>query len=347
MYQFQCDYIGGCHPTVLQALIKTNACEVPGYGEDQFCEQASHLIRQACGVSVASIHFFAGGTQTNLTVISSVLRPHQGVVACDSGHIEAHETGAIEATGHKVLTVPAVDGKVTAAALEKLCRDYFDNEEKVLLVQPGMLYISFPTETGTIYSLEELKALSSLCKRYGLFFYIDGARMAYGLAASPDVKLTDIASLADAFYLGGTKCGTLGGEALVIINDALKRDFPALMRRQGALLAKGRFVGVQFEALMRDGLYFDIGKKAVSQALLLRQAFIEAGCQPEGSSPTNQQFIRLTPAQAAFLKTKYRYELCGTTEDKHLIVRFCTAWSTQSDVLQQLIEDIATLKTLS
>ncbi len=345
-YQFQCDYIAGCHPAVLKALTETNLAEVPGYAEDEFCAQASDLIRAACQQSDAHVHFFAGGTQTNLTVISSVLRPHQGVVACDSGHIYAHETGAIEATGHKVMTVPAVDGKVCAKDLENLCKDYFESEEKVLLVQPGMLYISFPTETGSIYSLAELEELAAVCKTYGLFFYIDGARLAYGLAASRDVKITDIARLSDAFYLGGTKCGTLGGEALVITNDFLKKDFAAMMRRQGALLAKGRFAGVQFLALMKDDLYFKIGEKSVAMAQRLRQAFIDAGCEPEGGSPTNQQFIHLTPGQAKALSEKYRYELCGKKPDGRIVVRFCTAWSTKDEVLEELLTDIARIKGL-
>lgn len=345
-YQFQCDYIAGCHPEVLKALCETNMDEVPGYAEDKFCLEAADLIRKACGLTDAAVHFFAGGTQTNLTVVSAALRPHQGVVACDSGHVEAHETGAIEATGHKVITVAGVDGKVTVESIEKLCKDYFENEEKVLLVQPGMLYISFPTETGTIYSLAELEGLAAVCKHYGLLFYIDGARLAYGLAASPDVKITDIARLADAFYLGGTKCGTLGGEALVIKHEGLKKDFAAIMRRHGALLAKGRFVGVQFLALMKDGLYFEIGRTSVDMAMRLRQALIEAGCEPDGNSPTNQQFFAITEKQAQFLSQKYRYELCGRKADGRLVVRFCTAWSTKPEVLDELIADIQTMKNL-
>lgn len=345
-YQFQCDYIAGCHPAVLKALTETNLVEVPGYAQDKFCAQASEMIRDVCCLPSAGVYYFAGGTQTNLTVISSVLRPHQGVVASDSGHIHAHETGAIEATGHKILTLPAVDGKVTADNLKKLCQDYFDNEEKVLLVQPAMLYISFPTETGTIYSLAELESLAEVCKNYGLFFYIDGARLGYGLAASQDVKITDIARLSDAFYIGGTKCGTLGAEALVIKDRFLKKDFAAMMRRQGALLAKGRFAGVQFMALMADGLYFNIGKKAVAMAMRLRQAFLDAGCEPAGNSPTNQQFFILTPAQAEFLSQKYSFELCSKSDDGRLTVRFCTAWSTQEALVEELIIDIAKMKNL-
>lgn len=344
MHQFQCDYIAGCHPAVLKALCETNLEEVPGYGEDVFCKEASDMIRAACGGIDADVHFLSGGTQTNLTLIAAALRPHQGVVSASSGHIEAHETGAIESTGHKVMTVPEVDGKVTAEALRRLCADYFENEEKVLLVQPGLLYISFPTETGTIYSLAELEELATVCREYGLFFYIDGARLAYGLAASPDVTLKDIARLADAFYLGGTKCGTLACEALVIKNPTLKRDFPALMRQRGALLAKGRLGGVQFAALMKDGLYFEIGKQAVEGAMRLRKAFIEAGCEMEGGSPTNQQFVRITKKQAEMLSKKYRYELCGKTDDGRFIVRFCTAWSTRPEVLEELIADVGTLR---
>ena len=343
-HQFQCDYIAGCHPKVLDALVKTNLTEVPGYGDDIFCLQASDMIREACGQPHAAVHFFAGGTQTNLTVIAASLRPHQGVVACASGHIEAHETGAVEATGHKVITLPAHDGKVCPAEFETFCREYLDSDEKVLLVQPGMLYISFPTETGTIYTLDELKSLAAVCRRYDILFYVDGARMAYGLAASNDVTLADIARLADVFYIGGTKCGTLDCEALVIVNPALQKDFRAIMRRQGALLSKGRLAGVQFTALMKDGLYFEIGREAVAGAKRLRKAFIAAGCEPEGNSPTNQQFFRITRAQAAKLKEKYRYEYCGGLPDGRIIVRFCTAWSTKPAVLEELIADVAALK---
>lgn len=345
-HQFQCDYIAGCHPRVLEALVKTNFIEVPGYGEDMFCQQAAELIRKACEQPQAAVHFFAGGTQTNLTVIAASLRPHQGVVACASGHIEAHETGAVEATGHKVITLPAHDGKVCPIEFETFCREYHDNEEKVLLVQPGMLYISFPTETGTIYTLAELEALAEVCRRYNILLYVDGARMAYGLAASKDVTLADIARLADVFYIGGTKCGTLDCEALVIVNSALQKDFSAIMRRQGALLSKGRLAGVQFAALMKDDLYFEIGREAVAGAQRLRNAFLNAGCEPEGSSPTNQQFFRITRAQAAKLKEKYRYEYCGSLPDGRIIVRFCTAWSTKPEVLDALIADVAALKSL-
>lgn len=341
--QFQCDYVAGCHPRVLEALVETNLIEEPGYGHDAFCQEASQLILQACAQTDSVVHFFAGGTQTNLTVISSVLRPHQGVVACASGHICAHETGAIEGTGHKVLALPAHDGKIAASDLDAYCEDYRTNEEQALLVQPAMLYISFPTEMGTLYTHQELLDLAEVCHRHNLFFYIDGARLAYGLAASDDVTLPMIAQLADAFYIGGTKCGTLNCEALVIRNRVLQQDFPALMRRQGALLSKGRLAGVQFAALMRDGLYFEIGRAAVEGAQRLRQAFIDAGCEPEGNSPTNQQFIRLTQAQADALSEKYRFELCGKCPDGRLIVRFCTAWSTKPEVLDALIADVAKL----
>ena len=340
MDQFQCDYIAGAHPAVLKALEDTNGEEVPGYGEDRFCREAADLIRRACGQPEADVHFFAGGTQVNLTVAAAALRAHQGIVACSSGHIEVHETGAVEATGHKVLTVPAVDGKVTAEALMALCRNYFDDEEKVLLVQPAMLYLSFPTETGTLYSAEELQKLVDVCRRYGLLMYVDGARLAYGLAASQTVTLKTLAATADAFYIGGTKCGTLGGEALVIRNEALKKDFAAVMRRQGALLAKGRFVGVQFCALMKDGLYFEIGRQAVVMAQRLRKAFEAAGIETEGASPTNQQFFRLTSAQAAILGRRFRFEKCRLLDDGRWVVRFCTAWSTRPEALESLLEAV-------
>ncbi|MBQ9739619.1 MAG: low specificity L-threonine aldolase [Kiritimatiellae bacterium] len=346
MRQFQCDYIAGCHPAVLQALVNTNMEEVPGYGEDRFCTEAGNLIRRACRCDTASIHFFAGGTQANLTVISSILRPHQGVISATSGHVQAHEAGAIEATGHKILTVPAVDGKVLAQDVETMCRSYWDNDEKILLVQPGMLYISFPTETGTIYTLSELEALRDVCNRYQLGFYIDGARLAYGLAASPDVTLPDLARLADVFYIGGTKCGTLDCEALVIVNPLYQRDFTAMMRLRGALLSKARLGGVQFAALFENGLYEEIGRQAVQDAMAIRKAFLDAGVSMYGSSPTNQQFVLLSDKQLAFLNAKYRSEHCGKTPDGQHIVRFCSAWSTTREALSELLDDIALLKTL-
>ena len=347
VHQFQCDYIAGCHPNVLEALVRTNLVEVPGYGEDPFCQSAADKIRAACGKPEAAVYFFAGGTTTNLTVVAAALRPHQGVVSCDSGHVEAHETGAIEATGHKVLTLPAHEGKIDAGKLDAYCAGYFENAEKVLLVQPGMVYVSFPTETGSIYTLAELEALRRVCDKWDLYFYLDGARLAYGLAASPDVTIGDIARLTDAFYIGGTKCGTLDCEALVINHPALKKDFPALMRRQGALLSKGRLAGVQFDAIMTDDLYFEIGRKAVSQAMRLRQAFIDAGCTMAGDSSTNQQFVCLTQAQCDFMARKYRFEDCGRSADGRRVVRFCTAWSTRDDVFEELVADVAKLKTVA
>lgn len=343
MNQFQCDYVAGCHPKVLEALSKTNLIEVPGYGEDDFCRSAADKIRTACALPEAGVYFMSGGTQTNLTVIGAVLRPHQGVVAADTAHIEAHETGAIEATGHKVLTIANDDGKVTAEALDSLCREYWQNEEKPLLVQPGMLYISFPTETGTLYSLAEIEALAEVCRRHKLFFYLDGARLAYGLAASEDVTMKDIARLTDAFYIGGTKCGTLVGEALVVKNTDLQRDFTAIMRQRGALLAKGRLIGVQYDALFTDGLYEAIGVQAIADARAIRTAFEKVGVKPAGSSPTNQQFMILTPAQMQILRRRHRFELCKTHADGSATVRFCSAWSTTRTALAELLEDIATL----
>lgn len=346
MYQFQCDYICGCHPAVLEALSRTNLTEVPGYGDDEFTASASKKILEACALPDASVFFLSGGTQTNLCVASAVLRSHQGMCTCDTGHIEAHETGAIEGTGHKVLTIPNDNGRLTADALDAYCSSYRDNEEKVLLVQPGLVYISFPTETGSIYTLAELEALRRVCDKHELLLYIDGARLAYGLAASPDVKITDIARLADLFYIGGTKCGTLAGEALVIKDKKLAKIFPAVSRRHGALLAKGRFAGVQFDALFTDDLYFKIGEKAVAQAMQMRKAFIEAGVVPDGDSPTNQQFVRLNDAQYAFMSRDFRFEKCCVNADGTTTVRFCSAWSTTDEAFEKLMAAIPQLKGL-
>lgn len=345
-YQFQCDYIAGCHPAVLQALTRTNEEELPGYCEDRHCRLAADRIRTLCNAPQADVHFFVGGTLTNLTVIGSALRPHQGVVAATTGHIFAHETGAIEATGHKVLTLASHDGKIDAGELEALCAGYASNTEKAHLVQPGMLYISFPTETGTIYTLAELQAIAAVCRRRGLFFYLDGARLAYGLAAGGDATLADIATLTDAFCLGGSKCGLLAGEALVITNPVLQRDFAAIKRQRGALLSKGRLVSVQFEALLAGDLYLTIGKEAVARARILRQHLIDAGCEPVGSSTTNQQFFALNDRQVESLSRGFVFEDCGKLPDGRTVVRLCTAWSTRRQAFDALIAAIDQLKGL-
>ena len=258
MVRFECDYAAGAHPKVLQALVDTNLEEHPGYGTDPHCDRARALLRDLCQAPDAHIHFLVGGTQANTTVISAALRPHQGVICAQTGHINVHESGAVEATGHKVLTIPSQDGKLTAHQIAQFCQGHYDDPTAEHTVQPGLIYLSHPTELGTVYSVAELEDIRRVADQYHLTLFVDGARLVYGLAAS-DVTLPDLARLCDVFYLGGTKAGTLFGEAVVITQDSLKQDFRYLIKRHGGLLAKGRLLGVQFEALLEDGLYLDIG----------------------------------------------------------------------------------------
>ena len=349
MRQFQCDYIAGCHPDLLSALVRTNAEEVPGYGLDPFCNRARDLIRQAAGTPGAGIYFFTGGTLTNRTLISAALRPGQTALAASTGHIAAHETGAIEATGFKVTELPSVDGKIRAEDLLAACTAYEASCEQFLLAKPSLLYLSYPTETGSLYSGEELRAISRICREHGLLLYIDGARLAYGLAASDDLTLADIASLCDALMIGGTKCGALDAEALLITNEKLKEGFLSQQHLRGALISKGRLAGVQFAELFRDGtgaFYRSLGVRAVQDAQRLRAAFIEAGITPDGSSPTNQQFVRISARKLEFLDRNFRCEPCGLASDGRQLVRYCTAWSTKPEAVEELLAAIAQTKDL-
>ena len=282
-----------------------------------------------------------GGTQTNLTVIAAALRPHQGVISADSGHINVHETGSIEATGHKVIQTPGEDGKVRPELVEQIVKSQSLSADAEHIVQPKMVYISNPTEYGTLYSLAELEELSRLCRAYRLYLFVDGARMGYGLAAREnDITLADYARLCDAFYIGGTKCGAMFGEAVVITNEALKKDFRYFIKRQGGMLAKGRLLGVQFETLMEGGLYQELGKHAVSLALDIRKTFEECGVSLLYDSPTNQQFPILTKAERDAFAEKYAYSHWETLDDDLAAVRFCTSWFTPEENVRQLTDDI-------
>ena len=342
MRRFECDYATGAHPKVIEALVKTNQEACPGYGVDEHCAHAAQLIREACQASQADVHFLVGGTQTNMTVIAAALRPHQGVISTVMGHINDHETGAVEATGHKVLPVPSEDGKLTAAQIEQLCRDHYADPSVEHKVQPGMVYISHPTELGTVYTLSELEEICETAHRHRLTVFVDGARLAYGLAAS-DITLPDLARLCDVFYIGGTKAGALFGEAVVITNEALKSDFRYLLTQRGGMLAKGRLLGVQFEALMAGGLYEEIGKKAVAQAMRLQKAFLDKGYSLLIASPTNQQFPILPDKDLARLSEKYTSCWWCKPDETHTAVRFCVAWSTTDEDIDALISDIQAL----
>ena len=359
MVRFECDYAEGAHPQILKRLTETNFEQSKGYGEDEHCENARRIIRNLCKNENADVHFLVGGTQTNTTVISSALRPHQGVISAITGHINAHETGAIEATGHKVLALPAENGKLTALQVEQAYSDHWNDANHEHIVQPGMVYISNPTEGGTIYSKQEMQALSDVCRKNNLPLFMDGARLGYGLAAEGnDLTLPDIAKMCDVFYIGGTKIGALFGEAVIITNDALKKDFRYLIKRHGGMLAKGRLLGIQFETLLgesslgetlsgetlsENGLYFEISRHAVQMGMLIRNAFRSKGFSFLCESPTNQQFPILTNEQIRLFEQKYAFELWTKTDDNHAAVRFCTSWATREEDVQALIRDIETL----
>ena len=341
MVNLQCDYLEGCHPLILEKMAEANFVKTPGYGKDPYCERAAQKIREACCCPEAEIHFLVGGTQTNLIVIASLLRPYQGALCAEEGHIATHETGAIEATGHKVLPLPCRNGKITAAQVEAYCRQHFTSTVQEHTVQPGMVYISFPTECGALYSKAELEALHEVCKAYDLPLYLDGARLGYGLASKEnDLTLADLARLCDIFYIGGTKCGALFGEAVVIANPACQKDFRYLMKQKGGMLAKGRMLGIQFDTLFTDDLYFTICRKAVEQAAALREAFQKKGVELYGNSPTNQQFPILSKAQAAYLGKHYIYEIWGEYDEAHTIIRFCTSWATRQQEIDDLLAAI-------
>ena len=341
MIHFSSDYTAGAHQEVMDALVCTNMEHTVGYGNDDYTAEARDMIREAVGAPDAEVMFLVGGTQTNATAIDGILRRHEGVLAAASGHIAVHESGAIEASGHKVLTLPERDGKVCSEDVERFIKEFYADETYQHMVAPGMLYISQPTEFGTIYSLEELKALSEVCHRHNIPLYIDGARMAYGLKAEgAEFTLRDIARLADVFYIGGTKCGTLFGEALVVTNRELLKNLFPLVKQHGALLAKGRLLGVQFGALFRDGLYERIGKEAVRLALKIREAFREAGYKVVIESPTNQQFFLLPNDVIDRLRESIAFDYWGPRGERESVVRFVTSWSTTEQDVEMLIAEV-------
>lgn len=341
MIQFQCDYNEGAHPRILERMMQTNYEQTVGYGEDHYCDMARKLICKACGRPDADVHFLVGGTQANATVISSVLRPHQGVLCVRSGHINVHETGAIEHSGHKVLALDGTDGLLSAESVRLAVLEHLAEDGPEHTVQPGMVYISFSSEVGTVYSLDQLEALSSVCREYGLPLFIDGARMGYGLASEGcDVTLEDIARLADVFYIGGTKQGALFGEAVVITNDALKKDFRYMIKLNGGMLAKGRLLGIQFLTLFEDGLYMELAHHAVKQAMRIRDAFAAKGYDFLVTSPSNQQFPILPNDVMERLSADFMFSVWQKTDDSHTAVRFCTSWATKHESVDLLIDSI-------
>ena len=339
--QFQCDYNEGAHPLIIQRLTDTNFVQTPGYGEDEFCAHAHEIIRRACQAPDADVHFLVGGTQTNVTVISSALRPHQGVLCADTGHINVHETGAVEHSGHKVLALSSTDGKITAAQVSEALQAHHDDVNFEHMVQPGMVYISFPTEYGTLYTLAELEAISSVCRKWRVPLFVDGARLGYGLMSHvADVTLPDIARLADVFYIGGTKQGALFGEAVVITSETLKRDFRYNIKQNGGMLAKGRLLGIQFETLFTDNLYFEMAAHADRQAMRIHEAFASKGIPFHVDSPTNQQFPILSDYQREQLDRDFLSDFWCRIDDNHCCVRYCTSWATLETSVDRLVEAI-------
>lgn len=344
MIYFNNDYAEGCHPKVLEALIQTNLLQTPGYGEDEYCVRAAERIKNLCQMQDADVHFLVGGTQTNLTVIDAALRPHQGALCAQSGHIHVHETGAVEATGHKVLALPSEDGKITASQVFRAVTEHRNDGSFEHTVQPKLVYISNPTELGTLYSLSELEALSATCRELGLYLFLDGARLGYGIAAeSNDVTLPDIARLCDVFYIGGTKVGALFGEAVVITNPILKEDFRYIIKQHGGMLAKGRLLGIQFDALMTDNLYFDIASHAVRLAMRIRDTMKALGVPFLVPGVTNQLFPILPDSVLAELAQKYVFCEQRRIDEDHRAVRFCTSWATKEESVEDLCSDLRRL----
>lgn len=341
MIRFNCDYSEGAHPAVLEKLALTNLEQTPGYGQDIYCRRAADLIKNLCAAPDADVHFLMGGTQTNLTVIAACLRPYQGVISATSGHINVHETGAIETTGHRIITVEEQNGKLTAEQIARCCQEHWQDDNPEFAPQPKLVYLSFPTEYGTLYSKAELTAIRRVCDEHNLFLFMDGARLGYGLEApGNDLTLPDIAACCDVFYIGGTKIGALLGEAVVIVNPKLQKDFRYFMKQKGAMLAKGRVLGLQFLALFENGLYFKISKHADDMAQLIRRACQEAGYPFLYDSPTNQQFPIMPEKTIKQLEEFYAFSHTRRLDRGRTAIRICTSWATREEDVRQLTADI-------
>ena len=342
MIRFNSDYTEGCHPAILEKLVETNMEQTAGYGEDEYCEQARTLIRRACGDESVDVHFLVGGTQTNVTVISAALKHYQGVITATTGHINVHETGALEACGHKCLNLDTPDGKLTAEQIAQYVDAHFADESFEHMVQPKMVYISNPTEIGTIYKKEELQAIYQVCKERGVYLFLDGARLGYGLMCRDnDLTLEDITANTDVFYIGGTKVGALFGEAVVIRNEELKRDFRYNIKQRGGMLAKGRLLGLQFLTLFEENRYFEISSHAARLAEKMRDELTKMGVKFYIDSPTNQQFPILPDTVLEKLKENYSYAYQARMDETHSAVRFCTSWATKEENVDRLLTDLS------
>lgn len=337
MVSFESDYIAGAHPEIIKRLTETNLEALSGYGTDKYCESAKQKIKNAIGLPSLDVEFLAGGTQTNEVVISTVLKDYEGVISADTGHIHAHEAGAVEFTGHKIIALPHKNGKIEPDSLKNLLLTFYADKNHEHMVFPGMVYISHPTEYGTLYSKEELKSISEICHEYGISLFMDGARLGYALMSkNTDLTLKDIAELCDIFYIGGTKVGALCGEAVVFTKNNKPPHFMTSVKRHGALLAKGRILGVQFDALFTDNLYFKIGEYAINMAEKLKNIFISRDFTLFIDSPTNQQFVVLENRQMEQLSKKVAFGFWEKADANHTVVRFATSWSTTEADLTEL-----------
>ena len=339
MISFESDYIAGAHPEVLKRLVETNMESLSGYGTDRYCESAKEKIRKACELPEAQVEFLVGGTQTNSVIISTMLADYEGVIAAKTGHISTHEAGAIEYTGHEVLELPQEDGKIRAEDLERFLRDFYADGNHEHMTFPGMVYISHPTEYGTLYSRQEMESISAICREFQIPLFLDGARLGYGLMSrDTDLSLPEIARLCDVFYIGGTKVGALCGEAVVFTKNNRPKHFMTSVKKRGALLAKGRLLGIQFDALFTDDLYLHISAHAIEMAEQMKKLFKEAGLTFYLESPTNQQFVILENGQMEKLSESIAFSFWEKYDEEHTVVRFATSWSTTDEDMEVLGE---------
>ncbi len=337
MVSFESDYIAGAHPEIIRRLSETNLEPLSGYGSDKYCESAKEKIRKAIGLENADVEFLVGGTQANAVIISTMLSDYEGVIAAKTGHISTHEAGAIEFTGHEVLELPEKNGKIVPADLKAYLQDFYANDTHEHMTFPGMVYISHPTEYGTLYSKEEMEGISEICHEHEIPLFLDGARLGYGLMSKDtDVTISDIAELCDVFYIGGTKVGALCGEAVVFTKGNKPRHFMTSVKKRGALLAKGRLLGVQFDTLFTDDLYFRIGSYAIEMAEKLKEIFKSHGLSFYIDSPTNQQFVILENDRMEKMKEKVVFSFWEKFDENHTVVRFATSWSTTEADLEEL-----------
>ena len=336
MLYFQCDYAQGCHPNIIKALGETNMLSTSGYGEDPYCESAKAKIRDYINCPNADIYFLVGGTQTNQTVIDSMLQNYDGVVAAATGHVAVHEAGAIEYSGHKVITLPGHAGKIYADELKRMLADHYADGSCEHMVNPGMVYISYPTEYGTLYSKAEMEAIYSICNEYEIPLFIDGARLAYGLAAADDMTMADIAKLCDVFYIGGTKVGALFGEAVVFTKNNTPKHMITQIKQHGALLAKGRLLGIQFVELFTDDLYMSMGRNGVKWADSIREDLKAKGYTLYMENPTNQIFVVMDNAKLEQLKENVVYDFWEKYDEAHTVIRIATSWGTTKEDVEAL-----------